>query len=112
MKNRTALLYVAAIFAASSLLGGCDKSTNLTPTLPTASASAGNIADIDVTENVKTALVQSESLKRFDISVVTLKGDVRLIGVVDNQTQIDEAVKIASNSKGAHTIHNELSIKK
>ena len=64
-----------------------------------------------MTEHVKTALLQNESLKGFDISVVTLKGDVRLIGVLDSQAQIDEAIKIARASDGAHTIHDELTIR-
>ncbi|OYU46813.1 MAG: hypothetical protein CFE44_00150, partial [Burkholderiales bacterium PBB4] len=58
---------------------------------------------MDVTEHVKTALHQTDSLKRFDITVVTLKGDVRLIGVLDSQAQIDETIKIARASDGAHT---------
>jgi osmotically-inducible protein OsmY len=70
------------------------------------------VSDVDVTEHVKTALLQSESLKGFDIKVVTLKGDVRLMGMLDNQAQIDEALRIARASDGSHTIHDELTIKK
>jgi osmotically-inducible protein OsmY len=51
-------------------------------------------------------------LKGFDISVTTLKGDVRLNGQLDSQAQIDEAIKIARAADGAHTIHDELTIKK
>jgi hyperosmotically inducible protein len=51
-------------------------------------------------------------LKGFDIQVVTLKGDVRLIGVVANQAQVDEAIKIARAAEGGHTIHDELTVKK
>ncbi len=80
--------------------------------LPAASAAFGNISDIDVTEHVKTALQQNDSLKGFDVTVVTVKGDVRLIGVLDSQAQIDEAIKIARASEGTHTIHDELTIKK
>jgi osmotically-inducible protein OsmY len=80
--------------------------------MPAASAAVGNVSDIDVTEHVKTALNQNDSLKGFDINVVTLKGDVRLIGMVDSQSQIDEAVKIARASDGAHTVRDELTIKK
>lgn len=65
-----------------------------------------------MTEHVKTALHQNDSLKGFDINFVTLKGDVRLIGVLDRQAQIDETIKIARASDGAHTIHDELTIKK
>jgi osmotically-inducible protein OsmY len=72
----------------------------------------GNVSDLDVTEHVKTALQQNDALKGFDIGVVTLKGDVRLTGVVSSQAQIDEAIKIARAADGAHTVHDELTIKK
>ena len=77
-----------------------------------ASASPANISDIDVTEHVKTALHQTDSLKGIDITVITVKGDVRLSGMLDNQTQIDEALRIARAADGAHTIHDELTIRK
>jgi hyperosmotically inducible protein len=57
------------------LAGGCNKVPEVTAT-----QAPGNVADIDVTTNVKRALLQDESLKRFDITVIALKGDVRLIG--------------------------------
>lgn len=71
-----------------------------------------NVSDIDVTEHVKTALHQAETLKGFDITVVTLNGDVRLNGVLDNQSQIDDALRIARAAEGTHAIHDELTIKK
>ncbi len=95
------------------LLGGCGKAPpEATATTPAASAAAGNIADSDVTTNVKYALLQDAGLKGFDIGVVTLKGDVRLVGVLDNQAQVDAAIKLARAAAGAHTIHNELTVKK
>ena len=60
----------------------------------------------------KAALQQNDTLKGFNITVVTLKGDVRLIGVVNNQAQIDEALKIARAADGTHAIHDELTIKR
>lgn len=112
MNKRPKSFAVAAAMAATMLAGGCSKPPEATPTSSLASATVGNVSDIDVSEHVKTALHQNESLKGFDITVVTLKGDVRLIGVLDNQAQIDEAIKIARASEGAHTIHDELTIKK
>mgnify|MGYP001178305621 CR=1 FL=1 len=112
MNKRSGFLLVAAAMAATMAVGGCSKSPEATATTPAASAAVGNVSDIDVTEHVKTALHQNESLKGFDINVVTLKGDVRLIGVLDSQAQIDEAIKIARASDGAHTIHDELTIRK
>ena len=112
MNKRNSALTCAALLAATMLASGCSKQPE--PPAPTsaATASAANVSDIDVTEHVKTALHQNESLKGFDINVVTLKGDVRLIGMVDSQAQIDEAIKIARASDGAHAIHDELTIKR
>lgn len=121
MNKHTKSVAFAVALSATMLAGGCSKSPPApvpsvppAPPAPTAAASAavGNVSDIDVTEHVKTALQQNDSLKGFDITVVTLKGDVRLIGVLDNQAQIDEALKIARASDGAHSIHDELTLKK
>lgn len=70
------------------------------------------MSDRDVNEHVKTVLDQNDSLRRFDIQVITLKGDVRLVGSVETQEQIDEALRIARAAEGAHSIHNELTIQK
>lgn len=119
MNKRAAILLGAIVATLATLgLGGCSKPPEPTvagsaaPAAPAASSATGNVADIDVKEHVTTALQQSEALKGFDITVVTLKGDVRLIGVLDTQTQIDEAIRIARAADGAHTIHDELTIKK
>ena len=94
------------------LAASCGKSEQSPKTPESKSGPSVNVGDIDVTEHVKIVLNQNDALKKFDIQVVTLKGDVRLIGVVDTQAQIDEAVKIARSAEGSHTIHNELIIKK
>lgn len=112
MNKRTGWLLFAATMAATVGVGSCSKSPDVAATLPATSAATGNVSDSDVTNNVRTALLQNESLKGFNISVVTLKGDVRLIGILDSQSQIDEAIKIARAADGAHSIHNELAIKK
>jgi len=112
MNKRNKSLGFAVAIAATILAGGCTQSPDATSASPVTTAAVGNVSDIDVTEHVKTALHQNESLKGFDINVVTLKGDVRLIGMLDSQAQIDEAIKIARASDGAHTIHDELTIKK
>jgi osmotically-inducible protein OsmY len=65
-----------------------------------------------VTTKVKTALHSDELVKSFDIAVVTLKGDVRLTGAVDNQVQLDHIDKLVRSIEGVHSIHDELTIKK
>ena len=112
MNKRSGFLLFTVAMAVTMAVGGCDKPPPATPSMPAASAASGNVSDTDVTEHVKTALHQNELLKGFDIAVVTLKGDVRLTGVLDSQPQIDEALKIARASDGAHAVHDELTIKK
>jgi len=107
MNRLSGLMLFAAVTLSTMLASGCSKP----PERPTA-AIADNVSDVDVTTNVKTALQQNDTLKGFDITVVTLKGDVRLIGTLNTQEQIDQAIKIARSSAGTHTIHDELTIKK
>ena len=73
---------------------------------------AVNVSDVDITEHVTTALQQRDALKGFAITVVTTKGDVRLSGMVDTQAQVDEVLAIARAAEGAHTVHDELTVKK
>ena len=76
-------------------------------------ATVGNaVDDVVITTKVKSALLADPNVKSFDISVVTRKGEVQLSGFVDNQTQIDQAVAIASKVEGVTNVHNEMSIKK
>jgi len=105
------LLAIAATIAVSAL-GACSKAPEGPAAAAGASAVVANVSDIDVTEHVKTALHQAESLNGADITVVTSKGDVRLTGVLDSQTQVDDAIRIARAADGAHAIHDELTIKK
>ena len=112
MNKRNNALTCVALLAAMMLASGCSKQPEAPAPSSAPTASVANVSDIDVTEHVKTALRQSDLLKGFDINVVTLKGDVRLIGVLDSQAQVDEAIKIARASDGTHAIHDELTIKK
>ncbi len=115
MKTKRRLILISTVVAAMNLaLIGCNKSPEATTaTLPTPTSKASdNVADADVTTNVKTALLRDATLSKFDVSVVTLKGDVRLIGVLDTQAQIDAAIKVARSADGVHSIHDELVLKK
>ncbi len=107
---RTQFWSVAVVTLA--LVTGCNKTPESAKVQLPSTSNAANVADVDVTTNVKTALLRDPTLKQFDISVVTLKGDVRLIGVVDTQSQIDAAIKLTRGTDGVHSIHDELTIKK
>jgi osmotically-inducible protein OsmY len=110
MKMRFELFLLSGVVAIG--LAGCNKASEGIVSLPVPPALNANVPDIEVTNHVKTALLSSEQLKNQDITVLTLKGDVKLIGVLDNQNQINEAIRIARDAEGAHTIHDELTIRK
>lgn len=69
-------------------------------------------SDADVTTGVKAALLQEVTWKWLDIQVITRKSDVRLVGVVHTQSQLDTANEVNRGTTGAHSIHDELCIKK
>lgn len=82
-------------------------------TLKDGPATVGNAVDDGiVTAKVKSALLSDESIKSFDIAVVTRKGQVQLSGFVDNQGQIDLAMALAGKVEGVARVDNEMSIKK
>jgi hypothetical protein len=122
MNTRPARTALALAFAAALLGTACSpkppEAAMTSPKPPDvamaspASAAGTQVTDVDVTEHVKTALHQDEMLKGFDITVVTLNGDVRLQGIVDSQAQIDKALQVARAAQGAHTIHDEMTLKK
>lgn len=105
---------LAVAIAACVAATACNKlptpAATTTAPAPEAPMAGGNIADVDVTEHVNMALLQSEVLKGARITVATTKGDVRLSGSVTSQAQSDEAVRIARLAAGAHAVHNELAI--
>jgi hyperosmotically inducible protein len=111
MNKQVGFLFLAAALAATLAASGCSKSPQPVVAAPVASAPAGHVTDLNVTEHVKSALQQNDALKGFNITVVTLKGDVRLMGQVDTQAHMDDAIRIARAADGAHTIHNEITVK-
>jgi osmotically-inducible protein OsmY len=101
MKTSFKHLTLGLILVSAMTLAACNKTT------PTA-----EVKDIDVTTQVKTTLASDPMLKDVDITVITLKGDVKLVGILDNQSQIDHALEVTRSIEGVHTIHDELVIKK
>lgn len=109
------------IIVAALALSSCDKST---PTYPDATAAEDKsavapvadsavpvaISDANISNDVKTALLRDEELKNFDITVVSTKGDVLLTGVLNSQSQINQAILITEGVVGVKAVHDELSI--
>ena len=93
------------------LLMGCNKPSEALHTLIPTSSKSSSVPDSEVSQNVQIALLSIPGFETFDIDVVSRKGDVRMLGVVDSQSQIDAAVKLARETDGAFTINNQLTIK-
>ncbi len=109
-KTARPLLFVG-LLALATAQAGCSKTNDIDNAVPTANSGVGNVSDMDVTEHVKTALHQNATLQAFDITVLTIKGDVRLMGTLDTQAQITEALQVARAAQGVHSIHDELTLK-
>lgn len=109
LMTRKTLLGLSFVAAVACGVAGCDRHAS------TASApqpgSVTQVADADVSSKVKMALASDDVLKSFDITVETLKGDVKLKGEVNDQTQIDRAREIARRVEGVRAIHDELTVK-
>ena len=103
---------VAAVGLSLVFLAGCNEPAKVAATTSPSVMASAEVNDADLTTNVKTALLRDAAVKSLDIAVVATKGDVRLTGVVDNQGQIDQAVKVARSIDGVHSIHDELTVRK
>jgi len=96
-------------------LSACSKPADLpamAPLPPTGAGATPQVADIDLTTQVRTALLQDEQLKAFDLAVITTNGDVRITGSVDTQAQIDRSLALAQAVPGVHSLHDEVMLKK
>ena len=109
MKTHAGSLLFCTALLSTMLLTACNKPQETTGAVSTMKA---EVSDSELTMRVKTALVTEESIKSFDIAVVTTKGDVRLTGVLDTQSQIDTVDKLVRSIEGVHSIHDELTVKK
>lgn len=105
------VLALATATLAASLLVACNKAPEAVPKAPAPTSLGTKVDDTVITSNVKTALLADAAIKSMDISVVTVRGEVQLSGVVDNQAQIDQATQLATNIVGASSVKNDLRIK-
>jgi hyperosmotically inducible protein len=80
---------------------------------PLPAISLGTEIDNSVVSNrVRAALLADPNIKSYDFKVETRKGEVQLSGFVNNQGQMDRAVKVARGITGVRSVSNEMSIKK
>ena len=114
MKSQTSRMLLGSALAAvaATLLIGCTKTPEAAPMTPAPATTIGTqVDDTVVTAGVKTALLADADIKSFDISVATVKGEVQLSGMVNNQGQIDQAAQIARAVAGTSGVKNDLTIK-
>jgi hyperosmotically inducible protein len=112
MKTYSKWFILSATFIGMTTIIGCNKPQEVTESTKLSSNVKVEMSDTEVTTKVKTSLLADLKVKSFDIAVVTIKGDVRLTGTVDNQEQLDHVDKLVRSIEGVHSIHDELTIKK
>jgi osmotically-inducible protein OsmY len=69
------------------------------------------VDDSVITTKVKTAIFNEPSLKVFQISVETFKGEVRLSGFVDSEHSVSKAGEVAGKVAGVRSVRNNLAVK-
>ena len=69
------------------------------------------VDDSAITSKVKAGILAEETLKVFQISVKTVKGEVQLTGSVDSAQTVKKAGEIARGVNGVVSVRNDLTIK-
>ena len=112
-KSNSLVLAVALASGAAALATGCDRQDTAAPGVAAApKTSVGTeIDDTVLTAKVKSALVQNQEMKGFDIKVETRKGTVLLSGFVDNQARADRAIATARAVEGVKGVENGMTLK-
>lgn len=104
-------LCALAVLVAALVLSGCDKPKVVAVAPSAATASAPEVNDNEVTMMVKAALNIDPEINNLEIAVITTKGDVRITGMAETQSQKDRAEKIVREVQGVHAVHDELTIR-
>lgn len=66
------------------------------------------LADSALTTSVKSALLAEKDVRCLDIDVSTYRGTVQLSGLVDSQSQVDKATRVAAAVTGVRHVTNDL----
>jgi len=69
------------------------------------------VDDTAITTKVKSAILNAPNLKSAEVNVETFKGVVQLSGFVRSQSNMDEAVKVASAVGGVTSVKNDMRLK-
>ena len=80
------------------------------------SDTADTVSDAGITAKVKEAFLKEKLFGNTDVSamsihVETKNGMVSLTGTAENQNQIDNAIRLATDVKGVQSVSSEVKIK-
>jgi hyperosmotically inducible protein len=92
-------------------LAACGKPADTTPTTAAPTSLGNDVDDAVVTARVRSALMADPQINSYDFKVETRKGDVLLSGFVDNQAQLDQAVRTTKATEGVKSIQNNVALK-
>ena len=92
-------------------LVSCGKTADSSPTSVAPTSLGNDIDDTVVTARVKSALMADPLINSYDFKIETRKGDVLLSGFVDNQAQLDQAVRTTRMIEGVKSIQNNVALK-
>jgi hyperosmotically inducible periplasmic protein len=107
-KSSLKVLALAALF--SSGLGLIVLQTGCAAT-PTKESTGEYVDDSTITAKVKAAFIHDDTVKAFDVSVVTFKGVVQLSGFVDTHDQKTRAGELAAKVTGVRDVENRITVK-
>ncbi|MDO9048231.1 MAG: BON domain-containing protein [Methylobacter sp.] len=68
------------------------------------------IDDLVITMNVKTAILNDSLLNASHIDATTVKGVVKLTGIVDSEQSIGRAMEMAGNQKHVKSVKTDLTV--
>ncbi len=121
-KKFTLLLSTCLIFCSqytwAANEGSAVSTTNATTTTTTTRNldTADTVSDAGITAKVKQAFLKeklfgSADVTAMSIHVETKNGMVSLTGTAENQNQIDNAIRLATDVKGVQSVSSEVKIK-
>lgn len=110
--HKLIVLAASLLTAAAVLVVGCDNSGKSAAGSAPDTTVGTSLDDSIITTKVKSGLLADPMVKGLDPTVETRKGTVQLSGFVENQEQMDRAIKIARSVDGVKDVENKMNIKK
>lgn len=110
------LLAIVLATSATAIVSGCTRQEAVAPAVAPAAAPATttvgtDIDDTVVTTKVRSALLADDDVKGMDIKAETRKGVVLLSGFVNNQSQVERAIKVVRTVEGVKGVENGMTLK-